>query len=160
MFDNIGVGLWADIACDDWTVRNCAVHGNTLSGIMFEISSRATIEDNALWHNGEKDLRGWGWPGQILVSSATGTIEVRRNTMAYGLKGVSVITQNRPDRPPGSGSNIHVTNNTGVLSGVNGWYDDWAGGFAGKIDTGNVTYTSHTAAADAALAAAGIPLVA
>jgi hypothetical protein len=160
VWDNVGVGLWSDIGANNWTVRRCRIHGNTLSGVMFEISTGAVVEDNALWHNGEKDGRGWGWPAQILISSSTGPVECRRNTMAYSLKGISAITQNRGDKPVGSGSNIHLTDNVAVLTGgaVSGWYDDWSGGFPGKIDTGGVYYASHTAAADAALAAAGIPL--
>jgi hypothetical protein len=156
---NGGVGPWADIASNNWTIRRCRIHDNDLSAPMFEISTGAVIEDNVIWHNGECDHRGWGWPANILISSATGIIEVRRNLVAHGLAGISVISQNRADKPAGSGSNIHVTDNTVcVAQKAIGWYDDWGGGFPGKIETGNVVYGGPSAARDAILTAAGVPL--
>lgn len=165
---NGGVGIWADIDDHNWTVRRNLVHHNDLSGIMYEISwGTTTIEDNSMYHDGECDHRGWGWPAEILISSSMGPITAQRNTMAYAVKGISVISQNRTidslavNPGMGEGSKHSLLNNIGVLTGnVTGWYTDNGNTWSGRVDTGNVYYGSHTTAADAALSAAGIPLVA
>ena len=49
---NGGPGIWFDNGVSDVTVRGNRSHDNHESGIMFEISSGASITDNAVWNNG------------------------------------------------------------------------------------------------------------
>jgi hypothetical protein len=156
---NGGPGLW----WDTWyptpyppnrefntgaVARNCRVHDNVADGIQFEVSDGATFTDNVVWNNGDPSW-GWYWTAGILVSSSR-NVEIARNLVAYNLNGISVLSQNRPDRPPGDtvGVNVHdnivvqtydVAGDTG-LKGMLVFDQDWSGGIynAGNGNVGSL----------------------
>jgi parallel beta-helix repeat protein len=94
---------------------------------MFEISDGATIKGNAVWENGWKDNRGWGWPAGILVSSAANAT-VSGNTVAWCAVGIALVSQSRGDftkaRAGNSATGNLVTVSAGRTPVAN--YVDWA----------------------------------
>ncbi len=133
VYSNRGPGLWCDIACTGVTFTGNRIHDNDQSGIFFEISDGALIENNAVWRNGWQRM-GWGWGAGILVSSSRNA-EVRNNTVAWNADGISVISQNRGDAPgPIIGNYVH--DNVVVLAPspsdssdkmALAWLQDWGG---------------------------------
>lgn len=107
---NAGPGLWCDIDCRDVEFTGNRIDHNENAGIMFEISAGAVIRDNVLIENGWGHA-AWGWGAGILLSSSA-SVQVANNTLAWNADGISVISQDRPNRPDGSGTNVVVTGNT------------------------------------------------
>jgi hypothetical protein len=108
--DNDGVGLWCDISCANVTFSNNRVHHNAWQGINFEISTGASIDDNAVWENGWGNAR-WGWGAGIVISTSANA-DVSGNTVAWNYAGISVVSQGRPDAPPEGPSGNFVHDNT------------------------------------------------
>jgi hypothetical protein len=141
---NGGPGIWfdqwypspfpANRAFNSGTiVRNCRVHDNGESGIMYEVSDGAKIYNNVVWNNGNPNA-GWVWAAGILISSSR-NVEVYGNTVAWNLDGISVTLQNRADRP-GNTTNVFVHDNN-IMQGADkdasdkamlAFAQDWAGG--------------------------------
>ena len=116
--DNAGPGLWCDIYCRDIVVTGNRVHHNTYAGIMFEVSTGATISGNKVWENGW-GKPSWGWGAGILISSSGGA-DVHDNIVAWNYAGISVISQNRTDWSHSeTNDNVHAN----VIMAE---YDHWA----------------------------------
>lgn len=149
---NGGPGIWFDINGDDVVVEGCTVHHNTHAGIMFEISRGARISGNALWENGWRDGRGWGWPSSILVSTATDAV-VEGNDVAWSPVGIAVVSQRRADYTAAQTGNRVTGNRVAASTGRTpvGYYVDWPNPSPAPVTSPNATATT------ADLAAAGIP---
>lgn len=109
--DNIGSGIWGDIAASNWTIANNLLVGNSINGIAYEISSGAKIQNNTLIGNGWGDTRFWGWGGGIQIQNSQGcTVNGNRIDMtgSNGKAGIILIQQNRTD---GTGA-ANTTGNT------------------------------------------------
>jgi hypothetical protein len=115
-------------------VKNSRAHDNFGSGIMFEVSDGAMFTDNVTWNNGNPK-HGWFWEAGILVSSSR-NVEVARNVVAYNLNGISVVSQERDDRPPGNTTGVNVHDNIVIQSfdvagdsakAMLAYAQDWAG---------------------------------
>jgi parallel beta-helix repeat protein len=148
---NGGPGLWGDISANGSTFRNNRIHHNGDAGIAFEISTGATITGNVIWENGWHQT-AWGWGGGIVLSSSGGA-NVYGNTLAWNGDGISVISQNRPDRAPVT--NNEIRDNVIILGPqpgdrsdkiLLGWLQDWAGGMyaaaSNNRGSGNRYWTS------------------
>ena len=128
-YNNGGPTLWVDTGNTNTIIRNCRVHDNAYSGIMYECSSSATITGNFVWNNGWGDPRGWGWRAGILVSTSQ-TTEVYGNIVAWNGAGISFIGQNRGDSPAGGGNplpGLYAHDNIVIadhLANIFGWYPD------------------------------------
>jgi hypothetical protein len=129
---NAGVGIWCDVYCATITIRGNEVHHNSHQGILFEISTGASITGNAVWENGWS-FTAWGWGGGIVVSSSGGA-DVSGNTVAWNADGIVVLSQNRSGSP--SATNNHVRNNVVAIAPQPGdssdkmavaWLEDWSG---------------------------------
>jgi parallel beta-helix repeat protein len=126
---NVGPGLWCDSDCRDVTIADNRVHGNAAMGVLYEISSRASIRGNHVWGNG-LGFSDWGWGGGIVVSSS-GDVEVTRNVVAWNADGIVVISQRRDGAP--DTSQIRVADNSIVMGRAPapayglGWLEDWNG---------------------------------
>jgi hypothetical protein len=107
--DNTGPGLWCDVHCQDVTYSNNRVHHNSTTGIFFEISIGAKIDNNVVWEN------GWGSGNGIEVASSANT-EVSNNTLAWNADGI-VVTEETRDDAPAVMSSVHVQGNAVVGSG-------------------------------------------
>jgi parallel beta-helix repeat protein len=134
VYANRGPGLWCDINCTGAVYDGNRAHDNEQSGIFFEISDGALIENNVVWNNGWS-FTAWGWGAGIRVSSSRNA-EVRNNTVAWNADGISVISQNRSDQPPGGIVNDYVHDNTIVMAPKStdtsdkmalAWLQDWSG---------------------------------
>jgi parallel beta-helix repeat protein len=131
---NAGPGLWCDIDCQSVKIVGNRIDHNEGAGILFEISSEATIGGNVVSECGWGNT-SWGWGGGIVVSSSR-SVDVTGNTLAWNADGISVISQARADRPAGSGTLITLRDNT-VLAAPQptdtepaflvAWLEDWAG---------------------------------
>jgi hypothetical protein len=131
---NGGPGLWCDIDCQAVTFAENITDHNDNAGIMFEISSGATIHDNVVLENGWGHTSG-GWGAGILISSS-GSVEVTGNILAWNADGITVINQGRNGRPADAGQRVHVESNV-VLSAPQpsdpgpsylvAWLDDGSG---------------------------------
>lgn len=122
---NGGPGIWFDNGVTNVTVMNNSSHDNHESGIMFEISSNATISNNAVWNNGFGHA-AWGFGAGILISSSDGA-RIIGNTVAWNARGISVISQGR-NLSPHNGNEIRdnvIVSQTGSF--VVGFYDDHGG---------------------------------
>ncbi len=129
---NDGVGIWCDAYCGSITISDNRVHDNTHQGILFEISTGASITGNAVWENGW-GFTAWGWGGGIVVSSS-GSADVTGNTVAWNADGIAVISQSRPGSP--AATNNRVRDNVVALAPQPGdgsdkmavaWLQDWSG---------------------------------
>lgn len=128
--DNAGPGIWCDIYCSDVSIARNRVHDNTHAGIMYEVSSRGRIVDNAVWSNGAGKPE-WGWGAGILVSSS-GSTEVSGNTSAWNQQAaISVISQARSDWPDVEATGITVHDNT--MAGADGWLAFWGEDWEGPL---------------------------
>lgn len=127
VYENAGPGLWCDIFCKDILVAGNTVRDNSHAGIMFEVSTGATITDNRVWGNGwGKD--GWGWGAGILVSSSGGA-RVEGNVVAWNHVGISIVSQDRDDWDHIAHDNQTIDN---LVIGEDGamlmfWAQDWDG---------------------------------
>ena len=129
---NVGVGIWCDVYCASITISGNRVHDNTHQGILFEISTGASITGNAVWENGWA-FTSWGWGGGIVVSSSSGA-DVTGNTLAWNADGIAVISQNRAGSP--AATNNRVRDNVVAMAPQPGdgsdkmavaWLQDWSG---------------------------------
>lgn len=118
---NAAAGLWCDIACTDVTYSNNRVSHNLTQGILFEISTGATITDNAVWENGW-GAPTWGWGGGIVVSTSANVV-VANNLVAWNKAGISIVEQSRTDGV--AVRNIDVHDNT-ILRNVDVSGDYWS----------------------------------
>jgi parallel beta-helix repeat protein len=102
---NAASGLWCDIASTDVTYSNNRVHHNLTQGIIFEISTGATVTNNAVWENGW-GAPDWGWGGGIVVSTSSNVV-VANNLVAWNRAGISIIEQARTDGAPVRNIDVH-----------------------------------------------------
>jgi hypothetical protein len=126
--DNGGPGIWFDQTNGTYNpgawVKNCRVYDNAYAGIMIEVTDGGDgtpilVENNVVyrigrWRGGIGDTRGWYWPSAILISSSK-YVEVRGNTVWDSLCGISAISQDRADRPPGGSLGINFHDNYVIL---------------------------------------------
>jgi parallel beta helix pectate lyase-like protein len=122
---NGGPGIWFDGGASDGVVTANRIHHNNREGVFFEISTGATIANNAVWSNGF-GFAEWGYGAGITISSSD-RANVHDNTVAWNARGISVISQARELTPhEGNVSHDNVVVSQGG-SFVSGWYDDHGG---------------------------------
>jgi parallel beta-helix repeat protein len=96
--DNLGPGLWFDIDCQEVTIVNNTIDKNYGSGILYEISRQATIDDNVVRLNGIVSRHFDPWAGEAQIEiSASSDVTVEHNTAVVGNwgNGITVKQQNR-----------------------------------------------------------------
>lgn len=97
--DNDGIGVWADIECENVTISNNLISGNASDGVRYEISRNARIVDNTIINNANRILRGLNdgsiWVAAGIVVSTAYNILVARNLLVGNLHGVSVQYRER-----------------------------------------------------------------
>ena len=93
---NYGNGLWTDIDNINILIEGNKVFDNAGTGIMHEISYKATIRNNTVARNG-RNKDGWLWGSQILVQNSQ-EVEVYGNIVEiapdFG-NGIGIIYQDR-----------------------------------------------------------------
>ena len=124
--DVYGHGVWADIDNRGWVVRRARIRNVTHSGIFFEISEGATIEDCVIVNCGHGGS-AWAYGAGIQVSSSKDA-SVRRNIIAWCSRGISVIAQERGGYPvtsPGDYRGIRVEDNV-IVDQDGTWMHNWS----------------------------------
>lgn len=131
-YDNNGPGIWIDIDGEDITISNNRVHGNTRSGIIYELSFRGRIHGNVVSHNGS-GFDAWGFGAGIMVQNSS-DVEVFDNVVAWNPDGITVISQNRGEQRWNNVTGNWIHDNTIISDhdgGWNtyalGWLEDWNG---------------------------------
>lgn len=121
--DNAGGGLWADIDNQNALFRLNKVEHNAGTGIQYEISYGALIEQNTVRENGSAP-RVSLWQAQISIQNSSG-VTVRENTVVVPKdsgNGIVVINQERGIGDLGArlGVGNTVTGNTVTYLGTGG----------------------------------------
>ncbi len=115
--DNGGHGIWTDQSSSGIVVKGNRVSHNSLSGIVLEISSNATVTDNTVTRNGGEPA-AWQLAGSGVFVSNSKNVSVSGNTISRNRNGVIVL-----DIPRGTEhavSNVSVGNNRIACSGNSG----------------------------------------
>jgi hypothetical protein len=154
-YSNNGPGLWCDGACSNVVYDGNWLHHNSRAGILYEISSGATIKNNKVWENGW-GFTTWGWGGGLVVSSSA-NVTVSGNTLAWNADGIVVLSQNRGSAAWNNVHGIAVRDNTIVMAPQGGdgsdkmalgWLQDWGGVLfssgSANIGSGNDYWWSTT----------------
>ena len=129
---NLGHGLWTDMGSRDVLYEDNTVVGNALSGIVHEVSYRATIRGNKLKRNGRR--AGWIMGGGAIFISNSSNVSVVKNRMMRNENGVVLLEVER-----GAGHSLHdvsVRQNRTSCSGNVGGVESVAG--AALFGSGNV----------------------
>lgn len=120
---NYGNGIWTDIDNINITIEGNKVFDNEGSGIMHEISYKATIRNNTVVRNG-RNKYDWLWGSQIVVQNSQ-DVDVHGNVVEvapdFG-NGISLIYQNRGAGKYGAylTANNNVSDNQVILTGAKG----------------------------------------
>ena len=109
VYANDGAGIWFDMNSRNTTISNNQVHDNSRAGISYEISTTGHIQGNQIWENAWGSPDTWSSSG-ILLDDADNT-DVSGNIVAWNVKGITVIAQNRSDRIRII-ANVYVHDNT------------------------------------------------
>lgn len=123
---NGGPGLWADLGANDTTFTDNRVHHNTI-GIFFEVSDGCDIGQNILWENGWSTVgsNAYGGGADIRISTSRGCM-VHDNVMAWSIRGIVFLAQNRSESTtPSTYDGNRSENNVVISDGANnihGWY--------------------------------------
>ncbi|WP_238334969.1 right-handed parallel beta-helix repeat-containing protein [Kribbella amoyensis] len=120
--DNLGVGMWADVADDGRVISNNRIVDNAADGIRFEISRNGVIENNTITGNGFGTGRGSGtslWDGGGINVNTSSNVQVRNNTVSGNVNGITIQSRTRGDGPWGLYvlRNVRVTNNLIKMTG-------------------------------------------
>ncbi|HET6297850.1 MAG TPA: right-handed parallel beta-helix repeat-containing protein [Kribbella sp.] len=120
--DNLGVGMWADVADDGRVISANKIQNNAADGIRFEISRNGVIENNTITGNGFGTGRGSGtslWDGGGINVNTSSNVQVRNNTVTGNVNGISIQSRTRGDGPWGRYllRNVRVTGNTVGMKG-------------------------------------------
>ena len=99
VYGNVGIGIWCDIACDGFNVEGNYIHDQEDRGIMYELSSNATIRDNLIvdanrWTNFTRDFNA----GAITLGESRDVL-VEGNYIEQAVAGVVVRQTRRPVMP-------------------------------------------------------------
>ncbi|WP_405057729.1 right-handed parallel beta-helix repeat-containing protein [Kribbella sp. NBC_01505] len=119
---NRGVGLWSDAYDDGRTFDGNSIVGNAADGIRFEIGRNGVISDNLVTGNGHGTGRGSGrslWDGGGININTSSNVQVRDNTVANNVNGISIQSRTRGDGPWGRNllRDISITGNEITMRG-------------------------------------------
>lgn len=114
--DNLGVGIWIDVAGDNVTIADNSISGNAADGVRFEISRNGRIEGNAVTNNGLGLKRGAGTnllTGAGITVNTSSNVTIAKNAVTGNLNGVGVQARPRGSGPWGEYvlENVVVENN-------------------------------------------------
>jgi parallel beta-helix repeat protein len=120
--NNLGIGMWADVADDGRTISANKIIGNAADGIRYEISRNGVIENNTISGNGFGTGRGSGtslWDGGGININTSSNVTVRNNVVSGNVNGVTIQSRTRGSGPWGTYllRNVRVTGNTIKMTG-------------------------------------------
>ncbi|NUU31984.1 right-handed parallel beta-helix repeat-containing protein [Arthrobacter sp. C9C5] len=102
--NNLGVGVWVDIAGDGVAIIDNEIGGNAACGIRYEISRNGRIAGNTVTGNGLGLKRGRGTgllTGAGITVNTSSDVTIERNTLAGNLNGIGLQARPRGNGPWG-----------------------------------------------------------
>ncbi len=113
--NNSGPGYWNDINSQFVTYNQNQASQNIEAGILTEISSNITIQNNYIWNDGfNSDGTGIWWGAGILVENSS-NVSIYSNNVSNCMDGIGGILANRGNAPDGQPyllQNVEVSSNT------------------------------------------------
>lgn len=103
--DNLGVGVWIDVAGDGVTIAKNTITGNAADGVRYEISRNGRIEGNSVTNNGLALKRGSGTgllTGAGITVNTSSDVTIADNAVAGNLNGIGIQARPRGDGPWGA----------------------------------------------------------
>jgi nitrous oxidase accessory protein NosD len=97
VYANDGAGIWFDVMCSDCVVDWSRIHGNTSTGVHYEVSGGGRIAFNQLWANGFSSP-GWGQGAAVRLANSRDCV-IEGNIAAWNADGLCVTMQDRTDWP-------------------------------------------------------------
>jgi hypothetical protein len=147
--DNAGPGFWNDINSQYVTYNQNQATKNIEAGILTELSSDITIQNNYIWNDGyNADGTGIWWGAGILVENSS-NVTIYANNVSYCMDGIGGILANRgsaPDGQPYRLENVSVSSNTITqATGMAGGIVIEGSGFDNSVFTSwNNVFTNNT----------------
>ncbi len=119
---NKGVGLWSDAYDDGRSFASNQIVDNAADGIRYEIGRNGVIENNTITSNGFGTGRGSGrslWDGGGINVNTSSNVQVRNNTLAGNVNGISIQSRTRGNGPWGVNvlRDVVVTGNKVTMKG-------------------------------------------
>ncbi|GAA1561279.1 hypothetical protein GCM10009789_13160 [Kribbella sancticallisti] len=119
---NLGVGLWSDAYDDGRLFSDNQIIDNAADGIRYEIGRNGVIENNLITGNGLGTGRGSGrslWDGGGINVNTSANVQVRNNTLAGNVNGISIQSRTRGTGPWGLNllRDVTVTGNKVTMRG-------------------------------------------
>ena len=119
---NLGVGLWSDAYDDGRVFSDNQIVDNAADGIRYEIGRNGVIENNLITGNGLGTGRGSGrslWDGGGINVNTSSNVQVRNNTLAGNVNGISIQSRTRGNGPWGLNllRDVIVTGNKVTMRG-------------------------------------------
>ncbi|MEC5190383.1 MULTISPECIES: right-handed parallel beta-helix repeat-containing protein [unclassified Arthrobacter] len=120
--DNLGVGIWIDLAGDRVAITDNTIGGNAACGVRYEISRNGRIAGNTVTGNGLALKRGAGTgllTGAGITVNTSSAVTVEHNDVAGNLNGIGIQARPRGDGPWGEYvlENVMVADNLVDLRG-------------------------------------------
>jgi hypothetical protein len=95
--DNLGPGLWDDLATTNLVYAYNKLQNNRVAGIFHEIGGTASIHDNTVTADGI-DIRGTGlWYGAGIMIANSHNVQVYNNRVVNSQNGIMEQAKKRPD---------------------------------------------------------------
>jgi parallel beta-helix repeat protein len=102
--DNLGVGVWVDLAGDGVAISDNKISGNAACGIRYEISRNGRIAGNTVTGNALALKRGAGtglFTGAGITVNTSSDVTIENNAVSGNLNGIGVQARPRGDGPWG-----------------------------------------------------------
>jgi parallel beta-helix repeat protein len=148
--NNLGVGVWIDVAGDGVTIGNNTITGNAADGVRYEISRNGRIEGNAVTNNGLALKRGAGTgllTGAGITVNTSSDVTITGNAVAGNLNGIGIQARPRGEGPWGEYvlENVLVEENIVDLAAPNtattGYVE--SGTLAGPVDLKGIRFQGN-----------------
>lgn len=102
--NNLGVGVWVDVAGDGVGITENKIAGNAADGVRYEISRNGRISGNAITGNGLALKRGAGTgllTGAGITVNTSSDVTIEKNAVSGNLNGIGIQARPRGDGPWG-----------------------------------------------------------
>ena len=124
--ENNGPGFWIDSNCQEVTLSGNQTTGNNVAGILFEISSGATIANNTISNDGYNPSGSNLFYGAGILISNSSNVTITGNTVTGCMNGIGGILGDRGDDPGGTpyvlenvvAEDNTITQSTGLAMGI------------------------------------------
>ncbi|MFE4228300.1 right-handed parallel beta-helix repeat-containing protein [Arthrobacter sp. NPDC056886] len=148
--NNLGVGVWVDVAGDGVGITDNKIAGNAADGVRYEISRNGRITGNAVTGNGLALKRGAGTgllTGAGITVNTSSDVTIEKNAVSGNLNGIGIQARPRGEGPWGEYvlKNVVVAGNLVDLRGpdtaTTGYVE--AGSLTRPPDVGSIRFQSN-----------------